>query len=182
VQSMVYFKPPGARGQALHQDQYYLNVKPGTCVAAWLALDPADERNGCMRVVPASHTWPVLCARKADPTTSFTDTTVELPSDQEVRPVVMDEGDVLFFNGLLVHGSLPNATLDRFRRSLIGHYIPCTASEVTAFDQPLLRMDGTELWLKAAAFGGPCGQWVDRDGAKVLEVSGVNATPTWTHE
>ena len=39
VQTMHYFKPPGARGQALHQDQYYLRVQPGTCMAAWLALD-----------------------------------------------------------------------------------------------------------------------------------------------
>ena len=34
VQTMFYFKPPGARGQALHQDQYYLRVQPGTCIAA----------------------------------------------------------------------------------------------------------------------------------------------------
>src|SRR5579871_2376721 len=50
VQTMLYFKPPGARGQALHQDQYYLKVKPGTCMAAWLALDDCDEEDGCMRV------------------------------------------------------------------------------------------------------------------------------------
>ncbi len=29
VQSMIYFKPPGARGQALHQDQFYLQVQTG---------------------------------------------------------------------------------------------------------------------------------------------------------
>src|SRR5438552_179424 len=52
VQTMLYFKPPGARGQALHQDQYYLNVEPGTCIAAWLALDDCDEENGCLQVVP----------------------------------------------------------------------------------------------------------------------------------
>ncbi|MCB0183976.1 MAG: phytanoyl-CoA dioxygenase family protein, partial [Caldilineaceae bacterium] len=34
VQTMLYFKPPGARGQALHQDQSYLRVQPGTCMAA----------------------------------------------------------------------------------------------------------------------------------------------------
>src|SRR5512135_3516115 len=39
VQTMLYFKPAGARGQALHQDQYYLRVQPGTCMASWLALD-----------------------------------------------------------------------------------------------------------------------------------------------
>ena len=35
VQSMFYFKPPQARGQALHQDNFYLRVKPGTCIAGW---------------------------------------------------------------------------------------------------------------------------------------------------
>ena len=28
VQTMLYFKPAGARGQALHQDNYYLRVQP----------------------------------------------------------------------------------------------------------------------------------------------------------
>ena len=44
VQTMMYYKPPGARGQALHQDQYYLQVAPGTCVAAWLALGRLRRR------------------------------------------------------------------------------------------------------------------------------------------
>ncbi len=89
-------------------------------------------------------------------------------------------------NDMFTYPPLPTGEVTRngyrFRRSLIGHYIPRTAMEVTGFDQPVLSMDGAELWLKPAAFGGPCGQWVDRDGSKVLEVSGVNATPTWTHE
>src|SRR4051812_18683566 len=66
AQTMLYFKPAGARGQALHQDQYYLRVQPGTCMAAWLALDPCDEANGCMQVVAGSHAWPLLCTEQAD--------------------------------------------------------------------------------------------------------------------
>src|SRR4051812_26877069 len=61
VQTMLYFKPPGARGQALHQDQFYLRVQPGTCMAAWMALDPCDEENGCMQVVPGTQDLPLLC-------------------------------------------------------------------------------------------------------------------------
>ena len=58
VQTMFYFKPPSARGQALHQDQFYLRVDPGTCVAAWMAVDRCDEENGCLRIVAghARHT------------------------------------------------------------------------------------------------------------------------------
>ena len=57
VQSMVYFKPPGSRGQAMHQDQFYLQVRPGTCIAAWTALDRCDRADGgpCGSWVGAAH-------------------------------------------------------------------------------------------------------------------------------
>lgn len=116
VQSMLYFKPPGSRGQALHQDNFYLRAEPGTCVAAWMALDRADEDNGCMMVVPGSQRWPILCTRKADIRLSFTDVTVPLPDGEHAQPVRMDPGDMLFFHGSLVHGSTPNTSTDRFRR------------------------------------------------------------------
>ena len=171
VQTMIYFKPAGARGQALHQDQFYLKAQPGTCMAAWLALDRCDEANGCMRVVPGSHAWPVLCPAQADTSASFTNITVPLPPGVEAVPVVMDVGDVLFFSGTLVHGSYPNTTNDRFRRSLIGHYIEGRASQVTKFDQPVLRMDGTPFTLADSPGGGPCGVWVDRNGTPAIEVA-----------
>lgn len=47
AQSMFYFKPPGARGQALHQDDFYLRTQPGACIASWLAVDAADRENVC---------------------------------------------------------------------------------------------------------------------------------------
>ena len=170
---MVYFKPAGARGQALHQDQFYLKAHPGTCMAAWLALDPCDEANGCMQVVPGSHHWSILCTTQADTTVSFTDVTVPLPEGQKASPVLMEAGDVLFFGGSLVHGSLPNTTTGRFRRSLIGHYISSDAQQLTAFLQPVLRMDGTTVPLSVSEPGGPCGVWVEKDGRSAIEMSGI---------
>jgi ectoine hydroxylase-related dioxygenase (phytanoyl-CoA dioxygenase family) len=175
VQTMIYFKPPGARGQALHQDNFYLRAQPGTCMAAWLALDACDEANGCMQVVPGSHTWPLLCTTKADTTVSFTDVTVPLPPGETAQPVPMAAGYVLFFNGALVHGSYPNTTTDRFRRALIGHYIEGAAEQVAEFYHPALRMDGTPLELARSSGGGSCGVWVERDGAYVVEGSGQEA-------
>lgn len=164
VQTMFYFKPPGARGQALHQDQYFLRVQPGTCMAAWLALDDCDARNGCLQVVPGTHTLPVLCTVDADPSASFTDMAVPLAEGMAPVPVPMQAGDMLFFNGQLIHGSFPNTTTDRFRRTLIGHYIFASAERVKAFYHPVLRMDGTEVALGSSGEGGPCGVWVDRAG------------------
>jgi phytanoyl-CoA hydroxylase len=179
VQTMVYFKPPGARGQAVHQDQYYLRVDPGTCVAGWMALDPCDEENGCLEVLPGSHEWPVLCTIGADTSLSFTDVTVPLPEDAELVPVLMEPGDVLFFNGSLVHGSMPNRS-GRFRRALIGHYIQGDAREVARWYHPVLRMDGREVELEASLGGGSCGEWADRDGRPVIELTGVAVDPRTT--
>jgi phytanoyl-CoA hydroxylase len=173
VQTMLYFKPPKARGQAVHQDQFYLRVQPGTCIAAWMALDPCDEENGCLQVVPGSQNWPLLCTVKADTTQSFTDVTVPLPAGTPVQPVIMAPGDVLFFNGQLVHGSGPNRSADRFRRALIGHYIAGEASQVAEFYHPALRMDGSVIDLEVGQAGSACGIWVDENGKPVIEVVGV---------
>ena len=170
VQTMLYFKPAGARGQALHQDNFYLRVQPGTCMAAWLALDDCDEENGCMQVVPGTHKLPLLCPTKADTSLSFTDVTVPLPENLSPAPVYMKAGDVLFFNGSLIHGSYPNTSNDRFRRSLIGHYIVGDAKKVGEFYQPMLRMDGSTVEIGVSDGGAPCGIWRDIDGSPSLEM------------
>jgi phytanoyl-CoA hydroxylase len=179
VQTMLYFKPPGARGQAPHQDQHYLRADPGTCIAAWMALDRCDEESGCLEVVPGSHEWPVLCTIDADTTQSFTDVTVPLPDDAQLVPVPMEPGDVLFFNGSLVHGSKPNRSA-RFRRALIGHYIQGDAREVARWYHPVLRMDGNEIELQQSVGGGPCGEWVEGEDGPVIELTGVAVDPRTT--
>ena len=179
VQTMLYFKPPGARGQAPHQDQYYLRADPGTCIAAWMALERCDEENGCLEVLPGSHEWPILCTIPADTTQSFTDVTVPLPEGEELVPMIMQPGDVLFFNGSLVHGSKSNRS-DRFRRALIGHYIQAEAREVAYWYHPVLRMDGSEVPLERGPGGGACGEWVERDGRSVIELTGYTVDPRTT--
>jgi len=172
VQTMIYFKPPKARGQALHQDNYYLRVQPGTCVAAWMAIDRCDEANGCLQVVPGSQNWPILCTTQADTQQSFTNVTVPVPEGYAATPVVLEPGDVLFFNGQLVHGSFANTTEDRFRRSLIAHYIEGDSTQVARWYKPTLRFDGSEIELEPSAQGTQCGIWVDVDGKPMVEVSG----------
>jgi ectoine hydroxylase-related dioxygenase (phytanoyl-CoA dioxygenase family) len=182
VQTMLYFKPAGARGQALHQDQFYLRAQPGTCMAAWLALDACDEENGCMRVAPGSHKLPLLCTQKADTTQSFTDVTVPVPSDLPIIPVLMEPGDVLFFNGSLIHGSYPNTSKDRFRRALIGHYIVGEAEKVAVYYHPVLRMDGSEVKLGVSEGGGPCGIWTEENGRSMVQMTNPREELMGLHE
>ena len=172
IQTMLYFKPPGARGQALHQDQYYLRARPGTSIAAWMALDPTDEANGCLQVAPGTQDLPLICPVEADKSASFTTIAVPLPPDITPQPIRLEPGDLLFFNGQLIHGSFPNTTTDRFRRTLVGHYIEGHAQQVAAFDHPVLRMDGSVVTtMEVSPDGGECGVWVDRDGKHLVDIN-----------
>lgn len=173
TQTMVYYKPPGSRGQALHQDQFYLRVQPGTCMAAWMALDRCDEANGCLQIVPGSGDLPVLCSVEANLNESFVSDTVQLPEGMKPVPVIMEPGDVLFFNGSVIHGSYPNTTTDRFRRAIIGHYVSGEAQKVAQWYNPVWTMDGTELTLQNSQWGGACGVWVNKDGTPVVEMTGI---------
>ncbi len=157
AQSMFYFKPAGGRGQALHQDNFYLKVEPGTCIAAWLALDHVDAENGCLEVVPGTHAMDLFCPEEADRSLSFTREYVPPPPGLEEVPVLMEPGDMLFFNGSLVHGSGPNTSQDRFRRSFICHYIGRSAERMSEWYRPILTFEGTEVVIDANADGGPCG-------------------------
>jgi phytanoyl-CoA hydroxylase len=164
VQSMFYFKPPGARGQDLHQDNYYLRVAPKTCVAAWVAIDDVDQQNGGMVLVPGSQQLPILCPSPADKTRFFADQHVDIPEGLSAVPADMKAGDVLFFNGSVIHGSYPNESADRFRRSFICHYIPEETVELSGFYR-CLDFEGNPLTFPESTMGGPCGgSWMDVKG------------------
>jgi hypothetical protein len=87
-----------------------------------------------------------------------------------IMPVVMEPGDVLFFNGQLIHGSYPNTSKDRFRRALIGHYIVGDAEKVAHYYHPVLRMDGSVVELDVSEGGGPCGVWAEKNGRPAVEL------------
>ncbi|QYR22602.1 phytanoyl-CoA dioxygenase family protein [Paenibacillus sp. sptzw28] len=157
AQSMFYFKPPGAKGQALHQDNFYLLVEPGTCIAAWVAVDDADRDNGGMVVVPKSNQLEVQCPHEADPSVSFTRDEVDVPPGYSPVPMDMKAGDVLFFNGSLIHGSYPNTSDDRFRRAFICHYASEKDIRISHWYKPLYRHDGSEFEIEMSESGGPCG-------------------------
>lgn len=142
MQTMLFIKPPSGAGQGWHQDSYYIPTAPDTPCGAWLAVDRADEENGCMWFATGSQHEPIY------PTVdkrgrNHGDTLADLEEvenvsnvDDEVNtlsriaqkyegrivPAVMDPGDVAFFGGHVLHRSKQNRSETRFRRSFVGHY------------------------------------------------------------
>jgi len=157
AQSMFYFKPPGSRGQDFHQDNFYLKVKPGTCAAAWVALDRCDAENGGMMCVPETADHPIQCPEPADPALYFTTEHVPIPHGKSAVLPILDPGDVLFFNGSVIHGSGPNRSKDRFRRSIIFHYLPQSATQISKWYE-VVDFDGHRVTnIEHNPDGGPCG-------------------------
>jgi hypothetical protein len=118
-QDMALLKPPGGgREKPWHQDNAYFHLVPGTpIVGVWLALDDATLDNGCMRVVPGSHReGPTRHAFLRDLQICDGD----VPVDRGVA-VPLPAGGLMFFDGLLQHGTPANFT-DTRRRAVQFHY------------------------------------------------------------
>lgn len=161
AQTMYYYKPPGARGQGMHQDNFYLVARPATCLAAWTAIDDATVENGCLYVVPGSHRGDILCpdGDKAASWMNYGDSHIsKFPRETKPIPVPVRRGQTMFFSGNLIHGSGPNRTTDHSRRTFIGHYVNQSTEELAKFYHPLVSMRKEEVTsVGIYEGGGPCG-------------------------
>ncbi len=125
-------------------------------MAAWIAIDDVDEENGGMKLVAGSNKADIVCPQAADIAKSFTTEYVPVPEGMTAEHVNMQAGDVLFFNGSVIHGSTPNTSKERFRRSLIFHYVPKASSELSSWYKTM-DFNKYPVEIPVAIGGGPCG-------------------------
>jgi ectoine hydroxylase-related dioxygenase (phytanoyl-CoA dioxygenase family) len=121
-----------------HQDTAYFDYLPlGGIVGVWIALDAATVENGCMQVIPATHL--------GGPVPHFHVRDCQLADDgvQVDRAVVVPlaPGGVLFFSGLLHHGTPPNLSGDR-RRAFQCHYAAAECRNMTMEEHAELFNEG----------------------------------------
>ncbi|MEM7409255.1 MAG: phytanoyl-CoA dioxygenase family protein [Myxococcota bacterium] len=119
-------RPREGSGFGWHQDSPYwahfapeLDRLPNVLVA----LDDADEENGCFRVIRGSHRRGLLPGREGEGRLGplFTDPTAFDLEDQV--PAAMPAGSAIFFSPHTVHGSESNRS-DALRRALVITYQP----------------------------------------------------------
>lgn len=160
AQTMYYYKPPGAKGQGMHQDNFYLLASPATCIAAWTPIDDADVENGCLYVVPGSHRSTILCPdNREERWLGYGDSHIsKFPRDTKPIAAPVRRGQTMFFGGNLIHGSGPNRTRDRYRRTFIGHYVDEATETLAKFYHPIVNMcQETVSNVQVHQGGGPCG-------------------------
>ena len=126
MQSMLFIKAAGKPGQAWHQDELYIPTRDRSLSGGWIALDDATVDNGCLWVIPGSHKPGILWPQHEHGDERF-DCSAEstgFPYTQaDEVPVEVKAGSIVFFNGYLLHRSLPNVKETGYRRVLVNHYM-----------------------------------------------------------
>lgn len=101
-----------------HQDNYYFCLTPPQVLTMWLALDPVDEENGCLRYVRGSHLRGIRPHARTK-TLGFSQGISdygEADRGQEVA-VPAQPGDLLVHHGNTIHRADANRSATRHRRS-----------------------------------------------------------------
>ncbi len=96
-----------------HQDANYWGLEPHHVLTAWIALTPSKRENGCMRLVPGSHSIGSLVHRdtfnKNNLLTRGQEITVTVDESQVVD-IELEPGEMSLHHVGLVHGSDPNTS------------------------------------------------------------------------
>ena len=134
---MLIYKPPHVPDSVhpFHQDGLYFQFEPHDLVAgAWVALDPVDEDNGTLCVVPGTHRLPIT-GHEALPGVNagaFGATGVEGSPDMLAKAVTLAlaPGDCVLFHPHLYHRTGGNRS-DRHRRVLTIHFASARCRSLT---------------------------------------------------
>lgn len=107
-----------------HQDLTYWGLSGDEQVSMWLALSPANEANGCMRLVPGSHRGGRRHHRtdESDSNVLFLGQTVDDVDASTAVFCPLQPGEASFHHGWTLHSSPPNLS-DARRIGLNAQYL-----------------------------------------------------------
>lgn len=146
VQSMYFYT---GSEQRRHQDAFYLP----SCMSAWVALGEVGAFNGSIHIQVGSHKGALMEKRdfrlddEGNPgpwhgwnQDDAFDVLFERNGFPEIA-VEASKGDVVFFDGRLIHRGGPILESGSFRHSWAGHYIPHSYNPWPYEDNPRLRIN-----------------------------------------
>jgi phytanoyl-CoA hydroxylase len=134
--NLQYFnKPPGLGASTPtppHQDGFYFMLEPNHALTFWLALDPVDEANGCVRYIPGSHRLGMRAHARTG-VLGFSQGIADYGDGDRASEIPMPAapGDLLAHHSLTIHSAGANRSTVP-RRSLGFIYYSSEAREDTA--------------------------------------------------
>lgn len=137
----VFCKPPVDGFETpWHQDGHYWPIRPLATCTVWVALEDSKTENGCLRVIPGSHT-----ARQLHD--HLHEDRADLTLQQRMAPGTFDEataadveleaGEMSLHDVYMIHGARANTSTKR-RTGVALRYMPGTS----LFDRSIKPVDG----------------------------------------
>lgn len=130
--------PMHGKATEYHQDNVYWHFEPDDqVITAWVALEDADEKNGCMRYIDGSHRklLPHQGAAELSWGSALSYYGI-VPKEymmlnlESFAPV--KKGGVVFHHGNTMHASGRNNSPDRWRRSYATHWVTANVEALSS--------------------------------------------------
>ena len=137
----VFCKPAGEGYETpWHQDGHYWPIRPLATCTVWVALEPSTRANGCLRVIPGSHSGqqlhPHLHEDRDDLTLQQRLAAGSFDESQAVD-IELQPGQMSLHDVYMIHGAQANTSLQR-RTGVALRYMPASS----LFDRRLKPLDG----------------------------------------
>lgn len=120
--NMQYFNKPPKSGLPTppHQDGYYFKISPCEAITMWLALEPVDHENGCVRYIPKSH-LKSMRPHGSTGTLGFSQGITDFPNADDTAKEIAypaQPGDLLAHHALTIHRATANHSPNRTRKAI----------------------------------------------------------------
>ena len=135
--------PFTGRATPWHEDSAYWKGRLSrydAIVTIWLSLDGSDTENGCMRVIPGTHTNGFSEYAPVDATANTFDTQITDVDEEAAVDFVLAPGEVSLHDGRIMHGATPN----RSARRRTGYTMRYIAADVQVIPE---ANPGFSIWL-----------------------------------
>uniref|UniRef100_A0A3Q3WFE8 Phytanoyl-CoA dioxygenase, peroxisomal n=1 Tax=Mola mola TaxID=94237 RepID=A0A3Q3WFE8_MOLML len=160
MHTMLINKPPDAGKKTsrhpMHQDLHYFPFRPADwIVCAWTAMETVNRQNGCLVVLPGTHTGTLQEHDYPEWEGGANKMYHGVRGYDSQHPRVhleMEKGDTVFFHPLLIHGSGMNQT-QGFRKAISCHYASadCYYIDVNGTTQENIANEVKEITMRKYA-------------------------------
>jgi len=136
-------KGNGGKATPWHQDGQYWPIRPLETVTVWIAIDASTTENGCLRVIPGSHSEKKLYdhgKNESDKVVLNQELDINLLPKSEPRDIELESGMFSVHDVYLAHGAEPNNSGKR-RGGLTFRYMPSSSH----FDRQLAKQQSKDL-------------------------------------
>ncbi len=147
--SGFFIKNPHDRARVTwHQDSTYWGLSSADVATAWVAFTPSIRANGCMRVVPGTHTLQQLPHEDTFAPDNLLSRGQEIAvevDESKAVDIVLEPGQMSLHHVLLVHGSEPNGSELR-RIGFAIRYLPTHVKQLSELADSATLVRGSDRY------------------------------------